>query len=411
MEPSAGKPFHTLVDRLHMEFLFLHGLLICLDSLIYYVSFLFIKFIAALWTLIRRHLLRRKDVVIYPRHILVIMESATVCLSVLLLGAVDFRGIYVFIQKNLSWAKPYVLFQIFGVLDDLMEHTSRRVIGGIVHSVRTGQQRLAMVLMGSVLVTVHSLVLTVQMCALHVAFDSKAELLSLLLAVKMGELRSTRVSSVSKEKLFETCIADTVERFKWLVFVTMMFLEKSTSNHLAYPGDWLPHFTRSVVTVFLMEMTVDWIKHTCVSAASSDARIREVYIDFRGRLTAPFRDAPKLGLGLARTKDMQHFDFVTLPTTCVLLRLGLNCAEQLAWRPVDGSVWHGIAFFVVTFFGLCAAKVAVRQFLRQNARRVHARATGKAFLARHNSTSIPALIMEAVRQSSSQEDLSTRRRR
>jgi len=214
-----------------------------------------------------------------------------------------------------------------------------------------------MIFVTSIYVFIHCVVLSMRISTLHFAIDGELDLITLLFAVKSAELKSGILRVIEKNKieiLEKMCLSDVVDRFKWFIALILIFADKFV-NHPTVSTSWVYPFFLGAALCWISEMSTDWIKHGSI-AMVNDWLSGQTYRHIRLELLGDYHHT---SLGDPMTfKVSQHFDFVTLPMTCLIVRLiwrNWNLKKQIS------NSWLNIIFVFILLFLI---KIIIRISLR-----------------------------------------------
>ncbi|AGO13319.1 AaceriAFR176Wp [[Ashbya] aceris (nom. inval.)] len=250
-----------------LERFFLFSLLACVDCFIYYFTIVPLRLAGGL--------VRRDTGAKATRDLL--MLSMIVVASAILLR-VDTSRVYHRI-KGQSAVKLYMMFQVLDMCDKMLASLGQNLLSTITVSRSWRARDSALVIAATGYLVAHAFVLIYQTIALNVAVNSYSNsLLTLLLSMQFAELKASVFKRMDKEGVFQLAIADIVERFQLLTFLTSIAFRNvvATGHSISQvlPNSWQLASTSSVllgvlygpmVTVIGSELLVDWVKHGYVT--------------------------------------------------------------------------------------------------------------------------------------------------
>lgn len=252
-----------------LEWVFLFSLLACLDCFMYYFTIIPLRLINGL--------VRKKGYVEVAKEIKILL---LILISSVLLLRVDTSRVYHRI-KGQSEIKLYVMFQVLEMCDKMLSSISHNLLSLVL--VPKGNdysiKNVGLFFTTLLYLQAHTFVLMYQTIALNVAVNSYSNsLMTLLLSIQFAELKSSVFKRIDKEGLFQLTIADIVERFQLLLFLTITACRNLVANGNSIsqilPNSWRIKITSSVVlsilygpmvTVIGSELLVDWVKHGYVT--------------------------------------------------------------------------------------------------------------------------------------------------
>ena len=399
----------------HLEHTLHYGLAVCLDSFLFYITLLPLRFVYAcglcLSGLFSSHARRH----IHGRHFHDIIQIAILICCTLLLKQVEMSWAYHTLRAQ-SFLKLYVIFNLFDILDKLMcalgqgifdslrwtlEHYSVTSVyssagngssgdgdSGSNNSSGAGSgdrggdggrrvlqhvtQVVAFSAASVVYTTTHALLSFSRMVALNVAINTQgSSLLTLLISNNFVELKASVFKRFQPENLFQITCSDIVERFHLMVFMFLIMLQNLDKH------EDLHTFFRAAPIIIVCELLVDWVKHCFVSNFN---RIPlEVYAKFsavlRHDMTASFEKnaaftrtsknvlrgytISKLPAETTRNHSYRvssRIGLVNLPLACVLIRVieSQFRRHRLVWNYHIGEM---IVLVVATYLFLLLVKV------------------------------------------------------
>eukprot|EP01089_Gocevia_fonbrunei_P010730 TRINITY_DN2369_c0_g1_i1.p1 TRINITY_DN2369_c0_g1~~TRINITY_DN2369_c0_g1_i1.p1 ORF type:complete len:247 (-),score=14.61 TRINITY_DN2369_c0_g1_i1:259-999(-) len=121
-------------------------------------------------------------------------------------------------------------------------------------------------LLSLVYLTLHSLSLLFMVALLDAALqEGYIGLFALLVLVQFAEIKSTVLKDIKEKALYEMCLEDVMERFQLLISLACLFLYYVTFSVAGLDEEKdLWYLAKSIITIYLSEVAVDWIKHTSV---------------------------------------------------------------------------------------------------------------------------------------------------
>lgn len=211
--------------------------------------------------------------------------------SVIILSPLDTSKVYHRIKRQ-STVKLYVLFSLLEMSDQLLSSVGQSLLTVVVsHNCykRMRQKQLFLLFLGVIYLTCHGYVLVYQTISLNIATNSCSNaLLTLLLSMQFSEIKGSVFKKIDKEGLFQIGMSDVAERFKLLLFLSIIGLRnlvaKSRNISSIIPFTWCLNISSSGIqssptfNVIGSEIIVDWIKHAYITKFN---RIRpEMYDKF-----------------------------------------------------------------------------------------------------------------------------------
>ncbi|KAH9259341.1 hypothetical protein BASA81_002384 [Batrachochytrium salamandrivorans] len=219
-----------------------------------------------------------------------------------------------------TFMKLYVVINIAEVVDRLMCSMGNDLFDLLGDSIlRWDLSRVAFRTgLCSLYACAHSILFYVRVLTLSVAMNSSSDaLFTILVSNNFVELKGSVFKRSTEENLFQIACSDVVERFVLMVFMALVGLSEysgqSSSSSFSSTGSGtgsgsneqqhglrnsdvggedgksiIPQFALLWSSVLLVEVIVDWIKHSFICRFNSDIRAKEAYDQFLGILAADF---------------------------------------------------------------------------------------------------------------------------
>jgi hypothetical protein len=202
------------------------GVCACFDALFYCFSFLPVK-IAISSYIGLKSIITGNNNLLFAKHIHALIQGfiLVTVLFILFLFS-DYTNGYIIISK-ITWTKLYVLFGLFAVLDLMLERVGKRLTGHLSWSVSNSNLRGYTCFITVAYVLIHCYVLILQMNVIANAIDTGQEMLGLLVSVKVTDLKDGW-KSFDRETLFRSTLSDIGSRFKWIIFLLLIAMQKFT---------------------------------------------------------------------------------------------------------------------------------------------------------------------------------------
>lgn len=254
--------------------------------------------------------------------------------------------------KRQSAMKLYMLFNVLEIADKMLATIGQSLLSVLLTKASYRNMRakqLSLILLSLTYLVCHTSVLIYQTISLNVAVNSYSNsLLTLLLSLQFAEIKSSVFKKFDKESLFQITMADSMERFKLLVLVTIIMLRNLGTSA---PIQWditaifdkkllITMVSLPIFNIFMSEILVDWIKHAYITKFN---RIRPqiydkyFYIMYRDHATNQQDYQERLGLPMLA--------YVTL--SIVMLRSSLfYLFESTQWSKLTISVVLSLVWFV-----------------------------------------------------------------
>jgi hypothetical protein len=349
------------------------GFCICLDSFLYMITILPIRFAWSVllllvngFDLLRRNTRPMGDKYSLHRHHLYPVIQITILYTiyryVLLENTIG--KLYHWIRGQ-AMLKIYVLIAMVEVFDRLFSSLGQDCLESMYWNTVNRPRSSRMVI--SVMVvwlyaSVHSLLLFLHVVTLHVAMNSTDHvLLTLLISGNFAEIKSTVFKKYNKAALFKITASDICERFKLALFLSLVFLLNACQG--MEPGQFIG-YVRLWGIVVGSEVLSDWIKHAFITKFNFlPSRVYPEYaLLLAGDVTGIGHEHVNLDHSHAVVK---RIGFAQIPLVSVLFRLVRDASKYYVEDLEEMPIW---ATFVVLAFWLClvATKLALGNFLRRS---------------------------------------------
>lgn len=263
-EPGSLKPpgkeniMNFLVVPYELEcFLFL-GLLMCLDAFLYVLTFLPLRVVLALCSLVQEIPLSLLNVIlgeqlcqrlrIFPRFHRTqgfdLMRGAMLFTSVLVLQRINMSQVYHFIRGQ-SIIKLYVLMGMMEVLDKLLCSFGQDVFDALHNATRrnpTSRYTALYFTITLAYVSFHAVFYFYQVATYMVVVNSADEaLVTVLVLNNFSELRGFVFKKFDANNLFQCACSDISERFQILLFlsiIVMVTIAQQTTPTTSFTATW-----------------------------------------------------------------------------------------------------------------------------------------------------------------------------
>ncbi|GAX26331.1 hypothetical protein FisN_16Lh170 [Fistulifera solaris] len=349
------------------------GFCICLDSFLYMITILPIRFVWSVlllllngFDMLRRNTRPMGDKYSLHRHHLYPVIQITILYTiyryVLLENTIG--KLYHWIRGQ-AMLKIYVLIAMVEVFDRLFSSLGQDCLESMYWNTVNRPRSSRMVI--SVMVvwlyaSVHSLLLFLHVVTLHVAMNSTDHvLLTLLISGNFAEIKSTVFKKYNKAALFKITASDICERFKLALFLSLVFLLNACQGMEA--GQFMG-YVRLWGIVVGSEVLSDWIKHAFITKFNFlPSRVYPEYaLLLAGDVTGIGHEHVNLDHSHAVVK---RIGFAQIPLVSVLFRLLRDASKYYVEDLEEMPIW---ATFVVLAFWLClvATKLALGNFLRRS---------------------------------------------
>ena len=322
------------------------GMLSCLDTFLYTVTFLPLRSAVAVgWAFCdgwRYMVLRTDDRTrlggsgFSRARAYDLARFGTVVLVNLALKQVPLSRAYHWIRGQ-NTIKLYVIVGIMEVFDRLLCAFSQDALDGFYLTTRSCRsfsewRRVSGFLcLVNVVVVCHSLLLYTHLTTLNVVVNAAEDsaLVALLVSNNFSEIKSAVFKKYNATNLFDVACSDVCERFKLVLFLCLLTLLSwsQVAGDAEESSTGLGVVAVQSLVVLVFEVVADWLKHAFVAKFNKlDASVYDAYASRLARDVVTGRS--KRGLALDHTHAVtRRLGFAVLPLACVSLRylsLALN---------------------------------------------------------------------------------------
>ncbi|ALC46493.1 CG7218 [Drosophila busckii] len=259
-----------------LERFMVYGIMQCADSFLYIHTFLPVRFVLAVWSLITRTVARicrlrsSGQRLLSPAEICDLLKGAIWITVTLIMLLVDTNRVY-HIIKSQSIIKLYIFYNMLEVGDRLLSAFGQDTIDALFwtatepkNSKREHFGVLTHVLFTLIYVLLHSGLIMFQATCLNVAVNSKNKgLLTIMISNNFVELKGSVFKKFDKNNLFQLTCSDVRERFHLSVLLFIVMIQTMKEF------DWC--FTQFCVmlpdcfAVLFTEILIDWVKHAFIT--------------------------------------------------------------------------------------------------------------------------------------------------
>ena len=348
------------------------GFFICVDSFLYMITVLPIRFVWSCFLLLRQygwpwHLRGHAQYRFHRQHLYQIIQVTilyTVYRYVLLENSIG--KLYHWIRGQ-AMLKLYVLIAIVEVFDRLFSSLGQDCLESMYWNTVSRPRSSRMIISVLVVIiyaSVHSMLLFVHVVTLHVAMNSTDQiLLSLLISGNFAEIKSTVFKKYNKAALFKITASDICERFKLALFLGLVLLINMCQG--MDRQQYISYF-RVCGIVCGAEVIADWIKHSFITKFNFlPARVYPEYsLLLAGDVTGIGHEGVNLDHSHAVVK---RIGFAQIPMVCVLFRLVREAAKYAVFTLPEYMLKPWVATLVLMglWLGLLILKLALGSLLHR----------------------------------------------
>ncbi|XP_030374109.1 protein TAPT1 homolog [Scaptodrosophila lebanonensis] len=259
-----------------LERFMVYGIMQCADSFLYIHTFLPVRFLLAVWSLLTRTIARicrlrsSGQRLLSPAEICDLLKGAIWVAVTLVMLLVDTNRVY-HIIKSQSIIKLYIFYNMLEVGDRLLSAFGQDTIDALFwtatepkHSKREHFGVVTHILFTLIYVVLHSGLIMFQATCLNVAVNSNNKgLLTIMISNNFVELKGSVFKKFDKNNLFQLTCSDVRERFHLsvLLFIVMIQTMKEFDWSLTQFCVMLP----DCFAVLFTEILIDWVKHAFIT--------------------------------------------------------------------------------------------------------------------------------------------------
>uniref|UniRef100_A0A7S3P4P9 Uncharacterized protein n=1 Tax=Amphora coffeiformis TaxID=265554 RepID=A0A7S3P4P9_9STRA len=343
------------------------GFYICVDSFLYCVTVLPIRFVWSIGLLVNRFLLKSTSpaFTFHRRHSYQMIQVFILyCVHAYVLAPISIGQLYHWIRGQ-AMIKLYVLIAIVEVFDRLWCAMGQDCLDSMYWNTvnrPTSMRMIISVVVVLVYCTIHTLFLFVHVATLNVAMNSADQaLLALLISGNFAEIKSTVFKKYNRPALFKLTAGDICERFKLGLFLSLVLLLNYCQG--MERGQFF-QFIRTCGMIWGGELLADWIKHSFITKFNFlPAR---VFVEYSLLLAGDVTGIGHEGVNVDHSHAVvKRIGFAQLPFVCVSFRLVVEAAKYAAlneyWQSLSTMTVYGI--FATSWFILLIIKLALGSLL------------------------------------------------
>jgi hypothetical protein len=321
------------------------GYFICIDSFLYCVTVLPIRFVWSCFLLAIRLLWKRPSpsYTFHRRHSYQLIQGLILYFIYnWVLAPISIGKLYHWIRGQ-AMIKLYVLIAIVEVFDRLMCSMGTDCLDSMYwNTVNRPKSSRMLISVAVVLVycTVHTLFLFVHVATLNVAMNSADQaLLALLVSGNFAEIKSTVFKKYNRPALFKLTASDICERFKLGLFLSLVLLLNYCQG---MEQGQFRHYLRTCALIWCAELLADWIKHSFITKFNFlPAR---VFVEYNLLLAGDVTGIGHEGVNVDHSHAVvKRIGFAQLPFVCVMFRLVREAAKYAA----SNEYWQSLSTFTV----------------------------------------------------------------
>lgn len=336
-----------------------YGCMQCADSFLYIFTFLPIRYMMALWTLLTRPLIRcfkrRRDFhrILSPAETCDLLKGTLWIIVCFALLYADTNMLYHLI-KSQSIIKLYMFYNMLEIGDRLLSAFGQDIIDALFWTAtepRTANKRhlsvFAHFVFAVIYVLLHSILVMFQATALNVAINSSNKgLLTIMMSNNFVELKGSVFKKFDKNNLFQLTCSDVRERFHLSILLIIVLIQ--TMREYNWKSEQFFVMLPDCFWVMFTEFIVDWIKHAFIT------RFNEIPIDVYREYTI------SLAYDVTQTRQKHafsdHSDLVARRMGFIPFPLGVVLVKAL-YHSLSFKNFGSIVLFIAAYLCLFTCRV------------------------------------------------------
>ncbi|XP_033320069.1 protein TAPT1 homolog [Bombus fervidus] len=343
-----------------------YGFLQCADSFLFVYTFLPLRFMMALWTMVTRPLwhclgkkrdLRVGERYLRPAEMCDLLKGIVVISCWAATWKVDTSMMY-HLVKSQSVIKLYIFYNMLEVGDKLFSAFGQDIIDALFWTATEPRSKsqarsqhlgiLPHLLFAFTYVLLHSILVLFQATTLNVAINSSNKaLLTIMMSNNFVELKGSVFKKFDKNNLFQLSCADVRERFHLMMLLLAVNLQ--TMKEYAWKAERLAVLLPDCIMLLSAEVLVDWVKHAFIT------RFNELH-------STVYRDYTiKVAYDMAQTRQESAFsdpsDVVARRMGFIPLPLGVAIGRVLCTTITPPVQPANIILLLLAYFILVTFKI------------------------------------------------------
>ncbi|CAG0914031.1 unnamed protein product [Notodromas monacha] len=343
----------------NLEHFVAYGFFQCMDAFLYLFTFLPIRFILAVKSIVLRPLKslvrtrRLPQTFVFPDEACDVLKICILLICYKFMCIVDISVLYHFV-KTQSVMKLYIIFNMIEVGDKLMSTIGQDCIDALFWTATEPKMRkrenwgvIPHLLIASSVAFVHAVLILGQATTLNVAINANNKaLLTIMMSNNFVELKSSVFRKFDKGNLFQLTCSDVRERFHYSILLCVIML--LTMKEYSWSKERFLDLALDCGVILFAELFVDWTKHGFIT------RFNGIPVDVYHEYTT------QLAYDVARTKQTKsfsdHSDFVsrrlgfqTLPLAVLLIKV----VTQI----VTVETFGGVILCVLCYFAALSMRI------------------------------------------------------
>ncbi|KAL0487183.1 TAPT1 [Acrasis kona] len=369
-EATRRHMYNTLKVPVELEKLLFFGFLICLDTFLYFFTFLPLRLLLIIYTIIMR---RRKTTRMAKAHLIDLVRGLSLIINVILINLYwDYSHVY-HIVRGESALKLYVIYNMLEVFDRLCSafgqdvqdslyfgvtdftkfsnvnevwKRDRKIFSFLCAALPCAFHIVFGMIINTIYLYVHTLLQLFRVITLNVALNSQNNaLFTLLVSNNFVELKGNVFKKVNEDNLMQVSCGDILERFQIIIYGILIFLQNARSA--VFGGEEL----LSITTMFVAEIFVDAIKHAFI-AKYNDIR-SDVYGRHRLKLCEDLATSRRDSFLENSSAASTRIGFIEIPMVALSMRVFMQSAPYLV--PLDNFL--NVIAYLLGYVCLFALKI------------------------------------------------------
>lgn len=303
------------------------GYLVCLDAFLFLFTFLPIRAVFAVVSIIRwviARLLFFPDVQIDKGQLCDLFRAMMIFTCLGALSLVDISMLYHLIRGQ-SVIKLYFIYNLLEILDYLCCSFGNDVMDALfwitIRPKNKKREHLGTLyhwILGCIYTVIHSASFLIQAICLSVAINSHNKALLLVMTSNQYmELKSYLFKKFDKDNNFQIVARDIRERFSYTIVMIIVFLRNM--SQLDWDTDHLLDIIPELSMIFISEVFIDWLKHAFVTKFNGIPI--ESYSDYQYQLYDDLLNPACFNQTFSNRMDLmaRKILFISMPLGCLTI--------------------------------------------------------------------------------------------
>ncbi|XP_029348693.1 protein TAPT1 homolog [Acyrthosiphon pisum] len=267
------KVYNFMKIPLEVERFMFYGICQCVDSFLFVYTFLPLRALVALKSLICSSLSKKgnhEKKYLSAAEIIDLLKMAVLITCLMMLLPWDTSMIYHVIKRQ-SVIKLYIFFNMLEVGDRLLSSFGQDILDALFWTAtepKTSQRSHFGVLPHFIIavfyVFLHSILVLCQATILNIAINSKKRaLLPIMMSNNFIELNGSVFKKFNKTSLFQLSCSDVRERFH--LFILLLIVVVQTMKEYQWTSESFWKLMLDCVYVMILEIIIDWTKHAFIT--------------------------------------------------------------------------------------------------------------------------------------------------